>query len=299
MRYTAAVVLAASAGLFAPSAWGAFTNNILITGYWPPTNEMVRRFSTNSTQNPSGWIGGNWEGRGYNIHSFFPEFPGQSGPNWGKGEGDFEVDYQDTAADWARIVAEVKPVAIITFSRDLRNRLWKFEPAAQRFRLPGEANPDGRNIPFYINDYDGNRLPTDVPIANEAVGNYYRSTLPMQQMYDAIDAQFQDGQLDPFIPLFDPVNNPDGYNYGGAFLSGYMSYLGTWYQQMNAGPDADFQCFAAGHIHVGQLLSQGLSNAATLTTLRTLTSYLDTVVPGPGGVGLALVVGLAASRRRR
>ncbi len=61
---------------FAPSAWAAFTNNILITGYWPPTNEMIRRFSTSATQNPTGWIGENWEGRGYNVHSFFPEFPG-------------------------------------------------------------------------------------------------------------------------------------------------------------------------------------------------------------------------------
>ena len=53
------------------------TNNILITGYWPPTNEMVRHFSTDPVQNPLGWMGDNWEGRGYNIYSFFPEFPGR------------------------------------------------------------------------------------------------------------------------------------------------------------------------------------------------------------------------------
>jgi hypothetical protein len=62
-------------------ARGAYTNNILLTGYWPPTNEMVRRFSTSTVQNPDGWIGGNWEGRGYNVYSFFPEFPGGVGAN--------------------------------------------------------------------------------------------------------------------------------------------------------------------------------------------------------------------------
>ena len=52
-----------------------YTNNIMITGYWPPTNEMVRHFSNNPVQNPGGWVGGNWEGRGYDIYAFFPEFP--------------------------------------------------------------------------------------------------------------------------------------------------------------------------------------------------------------------------------
>jgi len=65
------------------------TPNIMITGYWPPTNEMLRQFSNNPAQNPNGWVGGDWEGRGYNIYAFFPEFP----QGLGKGEGDFEVDY--------------------------------------------------------------------------------------------------------------------------------------------------------------------------------------------------------------
>ena len=77
-----------------------FTRNIVLTGYWPPTNNQVRRFSPKPSSNPDGWIGQDWEGRGWNIISFFPEFPGQTGPSWGQGSGDFEVDYQDTSADW-------------------------------------------------------------------------------------------------------------------------------------------------------------------------------------------------------
>ena len=102
--------------LLAAEARADHTNNILLTGYWPPTNEMVRRFSDNPQQNPGGWVGGNWEGRGYNVFSFFPEFPGGVGTN-PQGTGDLMVDYQDTSTDWWRIVERIRPVAIITFSR--------------------------------------------------------------------------------------------------------------------------------------------------------------------------------------
>ena len=44
---------------------------IVLTGYWPPTNSMLREFSTSTTQNPGPWIGSDWEGRGYDIYSFF------------------------------------------------------------------------------------------------------------------------------------------------------------------------------------------------------------------------------------
>ena len=34
---------------------------ILLTGYWPPSNEAIRAFSQNHLLNPNGWIGDNWE----------------------------------------------------------------------------------------------------------------------------------------------------------------------------------------------------------------------------------------------
>lgn len=53
--------------------------NLLLTGYWPPTNEMLRRFSPNPAQNPRGWVGRDWEGHGFDVYAHFPEFP----PGWG------------------------------------------------------------------------------------------------------------------------------------------------------------------------------------------------------------------------
>ena len=41
--------------------------SVLVTGFWPPTNEMIRHFSTNVDLNPDGWTGENWENRGYDI----------------------------------------------------------------------------------------------------------------------------------------------------------------------------------------------------------------------------------------
>src|SRR4030042_6619592 len=90
------------------------TKNIMLTGYWPPTNGMLRKFSTDPNQNPDGWQGQNWEGRGYDIYAYFPEFPGGTGSN-PKGNGDFEVDYQDVSADFWRITDQIHPVAIMSY----------------------------------------------------------------------------------------------------------------------------------------------------------------------------------------
>ena len=77
---------------------------ILVTGFWPPTNEMIRHFSTSNTLNLEGWQGNDWEGRGYDIVSYFPEFENPDCDNCGTGYGNFEVDYQDTSNDFWPIV---------------------------------------------------------------------------------------------------------------------------------------------------------------------------------------------------
>ena len=52
----------------------ARADNIVLVGYWPPTNEMLRPFSTSPVQNPGGWIGQNWNGLGHDVYAFFPSF---------------------------------------------------------------------------------------------------------------------------------------------------------------------------------------------------------------------------------
>lgn len=283
------LIALAGAALCAPVARAGYTNNILITGYWPPTNNMVRQFSTSPASNPAGWQGSNWRNSGFNIHSYFPEFPGQTGPNWGRGTGDFEVDYQDTWADWQRITAEIKPVAIITFSRANTTVGWELEPAAQRFRIPGEASPPGRTVPLYSSDgFDNNgaappnmTVPTDAEFLAQPVGTIYNNTLPMQQIVSAVDAAFTTAEVDPFIAAYNPAT-PNTYDFGGSFLSGYISFLGTWYQSRNSSPSAEFRTFAAGHIHVGTSMTLANATLATEITLDTLIAHLRKVMPDPG-----------------
>jgi hypothetical protein len=235
---------------------------------------MLRPFSTHPYQNPGGWMGQNWEGRGYNIYSFFPEFPN----GLGQGVGDFEVDYQDTANDWRRVTADLHPVAIITFSRSNTIRGWELEPANQRFRLPGEESPKGRSIPFYTQDYTAPRYPVNVPIADEPVGRIRESSLPMGAIVQAVAAQLSPSLIDPFIPAYDP-NNPDSYDFAGSFLSGYMGYLGLWYHDTHAAEDDRWRCVAAGHIHVGMATAVPVGIAATNITLRVLIDEVTAVLP--------------------
>src|SRR5688572_26944625 len=225
------------------------TNNILVTGYWPPTNEMLRQFSTNPAQNPGGYVGANWEGRGFNVVSYFPEFPTPSSFPWGV--GDFEVDYQDTSADWIRITNEVKPVAIVTFSRGATGREWQMEPAYQRFRNPGEANPPGRSIPQYSSDQRDVLHPTNVQMTAEPVGRIRDSSLPMQQIVDDVEAVYSNNaDLNPHIASYNPAN-PNAFDFGGSYLSGFIGYHGAWYHDEHSAPGTPFRNFAAGHIHVG------------------------------------------------
>lgn len=272
------VAAAAIAALVSTSAMGASTRNILLTGYWPPTNEMVRHFSTSPTQNPGGWQGLNFKGRGYNVYSYFPEFPGGTGVN-SKGEGDFEVDYQDTSADWARITNEVKPAAIITFSwtsgkSSLGQKDWEIENR-------------NRNRTFWTGDYVAPFQPTKNPPDDSIAPNASRfSTLPTEKIRDAVNGAG--------IGLSSYIDDSGG----GTFLSEYIGYHGLWYQAQHSSPDDPYQAFAAGHIHVGAAVTVEEGRLATELTLDELMNYLDTVIPAPS-TGVLAGMGLAAVLRRR
>ncbi len=250
------------------------TNNILITGYWPPTNEAARQFSRNPAQNPGGWAGRNWEGRGYDIHGYHPEFPNGTGGSNARGVGDFEVDYQDTSLDWDRIIAEVRPVAIITLSRGNTSLGWEMEPRYRRFSIDA-IEYSGTRVTMYVPDYLAPSRPTPGlrMVDEQAVGTIVDASLPMQAIVDAVNASPL--VLDPFIPN----GHAAGFDFGGAFLSGYIGYHGAWHALENNTPEAPFRCYAGGHIHVGTSVSPIVAEQAAEISLRALIEYLDTIVP--------------------
>ncbi len=238
----------------------AHTNNIMLTGYWPPTNEMLRQFSTNPAQNPGGWQGENWEGRGYNIYAFFPEFPGGTGSN-PKGNGDFEVDYQDVGSwqppsaptgDFWNITSQIHPVAIMSFG----------EGAG-----PWEIEYNARNLPSstWSNDYLTPNKPTPAPPDTTQPSGYVRhSSLPMEAIAEAINSSglginaWVDWDADP-----------------GHFLCEYMAYHDGWYQNLHSDPNNQYYCAAAGFTHAADTISVPNVTTAAKAALRALIAYLD------------------------
>ena len=255
-----------------------YTKNIMLTGYWPPTNEMIRPFSTHPDQNPDGWVGENWEGRGYDVYSFFPEF--DNFPLDRVGTGDFTVDYQDTSEDFWRITSEINPVAMITFSQTSR-RAWEIETQQ-------------RNLDNWVPDAVEPFQPTPSPPDDSVPAGHIRGTsLPAQEIVDAV----ADAGLPRIRPFIDDVG------FGGAFLSEFMAYHGTWYHDLHSSPDDEYFNVAAGHIHVGSMVPIDSAVAATEITLRTLIDHVDNVlgIPEPDGFPMCAIglVGVAMCRRRR
>ena len=223
---------------------------ILITGYWPPTNEMIRDFSQSFDLNPSGWIGDNWENRGYDVISFFPEFDDSDCTSCGQGYGDLEVDYQDTSEDFWPIVNDLNPMAVITFSRGYIDYSWELE-----YNYYNRLN--------WINDFMSPFLPTPNP-PDDSVINYFirHSSLPMESIVQDIIAE--NLGLDPYI---------DWDGHPGQYVSEFMGYHGVWYQNINQ--LGDNKCITAGHVHVGGLVDIETAKRATEVTLRSVINLLD------------------------
>ena len=258
-----------------------YTRNILLTGFWPPTNEMLRPFSQfhNSAGDPNGWVGGNWEGRGYDVYSYFPEFENPQNP--GAGTGDFMVDYQKTSADFWHYVNALHPLAIITFGQTPEPYNWRLELSEIKW-----------NPTQWMNDYITPYRPTpELPIYNEPNGNVRYTSLPAEAIINAVwDMVGQTG-----ANVFAWESQGDTSN----FLCDFIGYHANWYHDTHASPTSDWWNIAAGHIHVGAQITNGDGWLATQATVRALTGYLDTIIPEPATIALLIGVGLLGRRGMR
>ena len=234
-------------------------NRILLGGYWPPSNEGIRPFSRNSMLNPNGWIGENWEQRGFDIISYFPSFTDPDCESCGQGYGDLEVDYQDTSEDWWNIVDSINPIAIITFSRGYIDYSWELE--WQYF-----------NHYNWVADFTVPFIPTPCPPDSSLPPNSPRySSLPMDQIIDKIE--IANIGLDPYI---------DYTNGAGAYLSEFMGYHGVW---KKAKMDSMHRpCIVAGHVHVGGLIDWGTTRQAVEITLREVIEAINKYQNTPGDI---------------
>jgi hypothetical protein len=212
-------------------------------GYWPPSNEMLRPWSTDPEQNPDGWIGEDWHGHGFDVYAFFPEFPPDGDPtndpigsvgSVGSPASDLRVDYQDTSKDFWRIVDELAPRIVITTSRGAGIG-WEIEAIEGGF-------DGGTDDPADDWSSDGNGTATRPAMASvdprtwEAIsthrmGNTLASSLPLEDIADATTA------LDLTTVAIDEGTS-------GNFLSGFLGLHSTFHA------DTEEHVVAGGHIHV-------------------------------------------------
>jgi hypothetical protein len=223
----------------------ACAKNVVVMGYWPPTNEMLRPWSTHKTQNPDGWIGADWGGYGYDVYSFFPEFPpdgdptnDQIGDEGAVGSPDFDlrVDYQATTADFWRIVDMYQPVILLTTSRGGQIG-WELEALDGGH---GMDNPGDPAMDWASDKYGAVQFPTQATIEArswDAISTYRQgNTLPSQLPLDDIFAATDSLGLTSVV--IDQGTS-------GNFLSGFLALHGLYYNQLAP------HNVAAGHIHVG------------------------------------------------
>ncbi len=228
---------------------------IVLTGYWPPSNEALRRFSDEPAKNALGWIGSDWEGRGYDVFAYFPEFNPPNCVSCGVGTGHLRVDYQATSADFRPLVEQHTPLAVLTFSRGFNTNDW-------------EVEMNQYNRSSWVDDFIAPLQPTPSPPDASLPPDALRpSTLPAQAIVDAVFNQVLG--VRPFICFS---------GNGGAFLSEFMAYLGVWYQDDHASPADPKWCAAAGHIHVGAQLDSTTAEECVMATLRAVIDHLDATI---------------------
>ncbi len=236
---------------------------VVLMGYWPPSNEMLRPFSTDPELNPDGWVGEDWRGLGFDVHAFFPEFPPDGDPSndpigspgsVGSEASDLQVDYQDTSADFWTIVDTLQPHILITHSRG-GNIGWEIEAIEGGH---GNGGPD--------------------PALDWASDGYGAETRPTQETVDprSWDAMqvYRDANAQSLLPI-EAIESAAGAlgltsvqidttGTSGNYLSGFLGLHGIVYAEST--PHA----VAGGHIHVGITLPVADAEALVETTLETV-----------------------------
>jgi len=221
--------------------------NIMLTGFWNPTGQMISEFSTDLELNPDGWKGENWEDSGYNIYSYFPT------PDLYNGT--FEVDYQNTWDDFWSITSDLNPIAIISFGAGAG---------------PWEIEYNARNLQYWINDENKPYQPTPSPPDDTVEAGFVRhSTLPAQVIQDEIN---NETDIEAWV---DWDSDP------GRYLCEYIAYLGMWYQNIHSLESDPNPCKSAGFIHVNAEVPVDKAMIAANITIRETIEFLDSLNEAP------------------
>lgn len=227
--------------------------NIMVTGFWNPTGQMISHFSSDTVLNPYGWEGENWSGLGFNVHSFFPK-PGVY-------TGELEVDYQNVLEDLYRIADSIKPIAIVSFGAGAG---------------PWEIENGARNCASWIADYESPYYPIPNP-PDSTIGNYAPrySTIPV---YDIKEAVNNETNINAYVDMSNDL---------GRFICEYTCFLGNWYRDLNFDSENE-PCLQSGFIHVkSNIAVSSATKAANITVRETAESLLSEIMNVSGYITFA------------
>jgi pyrrolidone-carboxylate peptidase len=230
----------------------AFANrNILLTGYWSPTNEMLREFSPDPKLNGGTWKGKNWRNSGYDIYAYFPQFTDAKDE---VGQGNFPVDFASTYNDFQRITQELKPAFILSFGKG--EGPWELET---KFPAHYQKMFVSENLPSVI----GSKVRYAVPDSLKTDATF-PARLPFATIVGSVNRAER-----PHLPA-----RIDERHDAGTFLCGFIGYLGGWYYEQHKNAPPAQQIFGNGFIHVNGDLPE-----AKVSLEKTLEAILPTLPP--------------------
>lgn len=275
---TAAERPAPPAGLTVDGAGGgtACPKHVVVTGYWPPTNEMLRPWSTHPAQNPDGWQGRDWRGLGFDVYAYFPEFPPDGVPFndprgsagfIGSAESDFRVDYQDTSADFWRIMTDRRPLILITTSRggDIGWEVEAFEG--------GHGSGGGDPADDWISD---DHPPETLPV-RDSIDPRSWDAISRFRAGERLASRLPTAEIAAATRMLDLTDVAIDEQTSGNYLSGFMGLHGLYYALTHE------ETVAAGHIHVGRDVPAGDARRLMEVTLETVLGRYDPDALGCSG----------------
>ncbi len=242
--------------------------HVVVTGYWPPTNEMLRPWSTDPDQNPSGWQGGNWRGLGFDVYAYFPEFPPDGVPFndpqgsagfIGSADSDFRVDYQDTSADFWRIMTDRRPLILITTSRggDIGWEVEAFEG--------GHGSGDGDPASDWISD---DNPPETLPV-RDSIDPRSWDAISRFRAGERLASRLPTAEIEAAARALNLTDVAIDVHTSGNYLSGFMGLHGLYYALTHE------ETVAAGHIHVGRDVPAADARRLMEATLETVLGGYD------------------------
>jgi hypothetical protein len=275
---------------------------IALIGFWPPT-DIGHDECQGGAIGPRHGILWKWRRdekgaatvnkEGYDIMAFSPSFefwpeffdapkePKQE--FWGSGAGDFRIDYQRTSHDFWKVLAPMRPSAILSFGRAFKDVKWWLEGWAKNLQtdptcewltaiprftaegarvadftvlppIPGGAGND--YSPYTCYGWREGKPPDPTYPANERAQTN-EDIFPRGDMVKAIQGVLDASRVDPSVHNGNPGFPAMGDT--GKFLCEYMCYHMWWYVNWCKLPgsllESETPCRMAGFTHVGGLVS--------------------------------------------